>query len=48
VEFRGDAGDLDRFARHVLKHTVTCEELRPIERRMRWDMGGTAGFGWAF
>jgi AraC-like DNA-binding protein len=45
VEFRGDAGDLDRFARHVLKHTVTFEELSPIERRMRWDMGGTAGFG---
>ncbi|HKQ70401.1 MAG TPA: AraC family transcriptional regulator [Polyangiaceae bacterium] len=43
MEFRGDPGDLQRFARHVLKRTVTIDALSPFEHRMRWDMYGNAG-----
>jgi AraC-like DNA-binding protein len=44
VEFKGDHGDLERFARHVLKQSVTVDELSPFEHRMRWDAHGSAGF----
>jgi len=44
VEFRGEPGDLERFGRHVLKRTVTIDELSPFEHRMRWDAHGNAGF----
>jgi AraC-like DNA-binding protein len=45
VEFEGNRRDLDRFAQHVLKRTVTIDEVSPFERRMRWDAGGSAGSG---
>jgi hypothetical protein len=45
VEFRGNSGDLGRFARGVLKQTVVIDELSPFEHRMRWDAGGNSGFG---
>jgi AraC-like DNA-binding protein len=44
VQFKGDHGDLERFARSVLKHTVTVDESSPFEHRMRWDTDGSAGF----
>lgn len=45
VEFRGNPRDLDRFARGVLKQSVTIETPTPFEHRMRWDTGGCSGFG---
>jgi len=45
VEFRGNGGDLDRFARNVLKQTVTFEQPSPFERRIRWELGESRGFG---
>jgi AraC-like DNA-binding protein len=45
VEFRGDPRDLARFARGVLKQSVTIETPTPFEHRMRWDTGGCSGFG---
>jgi AraC-like DNA-binding protein len=45
VEFQGNQRDLDRFALNVLKQTVTIDETGPFEHRMRWDTGGSAGFG---
>jgi AraC-like DNA-binding protein len=44
VEFRGEPGDLQRFARHVLKRTVVIETPSPFEFRMRWQAHGNAGF----
>lgn len=44
VEFRGEPGDLERFAHHVLKRTVTIEAPSPLEHHMRWDAHGNAGF----
>jgi len=43
VEFRGEPGDLRRFAGQVLKRTVSIEALSPFEHRMRWDAHGNAG-----
>jgi AraC-like DNA-binding protein len=45
VAFQGNAGDLDRFARDVLKYSATIDAPSSFERRMRWDMAGSAGFG---
>jgi AraC family transcriptional activator of pyochelin receptor len=45
VEFRGNPGDLERFASHGLKHTVTMDQPGPFEHRIRWDAGGRSGFG---
>ncbi|HKO47869.1 MAG TPA: AraC family transcriptional regulator [Polyangiaceae bacterium] len=43
VEFRGEPGDLRRFARHVLKRTITVDQLSPFEFRMRWAAHGNSG-----
>jgi AraC-like DNA-binding protein len=43
VEFRGEPGDLRRFARHVLKRTVTIDTPSPFELGMRWDAQGNGG-----
>jgi AraC-like DNA-binding protein len=43
VEFRGEPGDLQRFARHVLKRTVIIETPSPFEFCMRWETYGNAG-----
>lgn len=45
VEFRGNPGDLERFASHGLKHTVQMDQPSPFEHRIRWDAGGRSGFG---
>ena len=45
VEFRGNSGDLGRFARQVLKHSVIVERPSPFEQRIRWDSGDRSGFG---
>jgi AraC-like DNA-binding protein len=45
VEFRGNRGDLGRFARQVLKHAVTIDQPSPFEQRIRWDFGDRTGFG---
>jgi AraC-like DNA-binding protein len=44
VEFRGEPGDLERFAHHVLKRGVAVDELNPSEHRMCWDAQGQSGF----
>lgn len=44
VEFRGNPGDLERFARQVLKQSATIDELSPFEHRIRWEAGGSSGF----
>jgi AraC-like DNA-binding protein len=43
LEFRGNPGDLEQFALHVLKHAATIDVLSPFEHCMRWDGGGNAG-----
>lgn len=43
VEFRGDPGDLERFARDVLGRSIAVDELGRFERRLRWDAGDSAG-----
>lgn len=45
VEFRGNPGDLERFASHGLKHSVEMDQPSPFEHRIRWDAGGRTGFG---
>jgi AraC-like DNA-binding protein len=45
VEFRGNRGDLGRFARQVLKQAVTIDQPSPFEQRIRWDFGDRTGFG---
>lgn len=45
MEFRGEPSDLERFALDVLKRPVAFERPSPLEYRMRWDAGGTEGFG---
>lgn len=45
VEFQGNAGDLDRFARDVLKYTATIDQPSRFERILKWNMGGSAGVG---
>jgi len=45
VEFRGNKGDLGRFARHALKQAAVMDQPSPFERRIRWDAADRVGFG---
>lgn len=45
VEFQGNSGDLERFARDVLKYSATIDQLSPFEHRMRWNIAGNSGSG---
>ena len=44
VEFHGNSGDMERFARGALKRTVTFDQPSPFEQRMRWNVGGQSGW----
>lgn len=44
VQFRGNAGDMERFARDALKRAVSFDEPSPFERRMSWNIDDQAGF----
>ncbi|WP_437744981.1 AraC family transcriptional regulator [Sorangium sp. So ce1504] len=43
VDFRGEPGDLTRFAQRVIQSSPQIEEPSPFEHRMRWDRHGNAG-----
>jgi AraC-like DNA-binding protein len=45
VEFQGNSGDLERFARHGLNQTATVDQPSPFEHRLVWDAGDRRGFG---
>lgn len=45
VEFDGKSCELLSFAHQLLKHSATIEDVGPFERRLRWEAGGTNGFG---
>jgi AraC-like DNA-binding protein len=45
VEFRGNPGDLERFATNVLKQSAMVEELSPFEHRLRWETRAGGGYG---
>lgn len=44
VEFRGDRGDLERFARGALDGAVAVDDVSAFERRMTWDTAASSGF----
>ncbi|HEX6277479.1 MAG TPA: helix-turn-helix transcriptional regulator [Polyangiaceae bacterium] len=45
MAFRGDPGDLERFAANVLKHGGKLEELSPFEHRLSWETPAGSGYG---